>query len=122
MHVWSFAEYDDDDDERGEGEVSPVYPPAYPSSTRPHQIQPAPVTTLRTTVPAETRQWPTYGSVATMSVTSQPNRAKTTPTKRYRLPLIILLAFDWGLVVFFSVVVMKVCYLSLVICALNLEV
>ncbi len=86
-------------------EPSPPFPPNHTQHTQHHP----PMTALPTTTVNETRQWPTYGSVTTMSVSSQANRAKPVTTKRYRLPFIILLAFDWGLVVFFSVVVMQVC-------------
>lgn len=42
-----------------------------------------------------------YGSVSTL----QSSPAKKTPSmKRYRLPFLILLVFDWGLVVFLSII------------------
>jgi len=46
-----------------------------------------------------------YGSMAGHSLTSQFGRKKKVGGKRYRLPLLILLALDWGLIILFSIVV-----------------
>lgn len=50
-----------------------------------------------------------YGSVATGNL----SRKRAPRSKRYRLPFLILLAFEWGLVVFLSIICTKVsCPLS----------
>ena len=43
-----------------------------------------------------------YGSLSTTA--SNTTQKKTSQMKRYRLPLLILLGFDWGLVVFLSII------------------
>jgi hypothetical protein len=80
----------------------------------PYGINPAPadVAPLPSTV-NHTHHWPTtYGSVGpgslAGSLASHAQNRKPVKRKRYRIPFLILLAFDWGLVVFLSVVVMKV--------------
>ncbi len=56
-----------------------------------------------------------YGSVSS----TVPNGRKTmSKEKRYRLPLLILLGFDWGMVIFLSIIcfVLKVCCVWVHIC------
>ena len=43
-----------------------------------------------------------YGSVSTLQSTTQAKRAPT--NKRFRLPFFIILVFDWGLVIFLSII------------------
>ncbi len=55
---------------------------------------------IETPLPDNHSRTSRYGSVS-MSVS---NRRKTPLDKRYRLPLLILLGFDWGMVVFLSII------------------
>ncbi len=67
--------------------------PHYPASHTPHATQVG-------------GPWhANYGSVATMNSITSMGRRKPPRKKRYRLPFLILLAFDWGMVIFFSIVV-----------------
>lgn len=45
-----------------------------------------------------------YGSVSTTVSVTTPQKRVPTQWRRYRLPLLILLAFNWGLVVFLSLI------------------
>lgn len=93
----------------GETEVLPPnghYPHHSNHLSMPH---PQPLPLHQTALPTSTvnGQWPTtYGSVTT-SIASQRSR-KLVSGKRYRIPFFILLSFNWGLVIFFSIVVSSV--------------
>ena len=78
-----------------------------------HEYQTEPVTEIEPTlaVPHRTRLPSTplrdgnYGSVSTLQSIQQKSAPKT---KRYRIPFLILLVFDFGMVIFLSIICTEV--------------